>query len=400
MTPETALTETIIKALPVPEAGYKLTYFAGRTVDRYTVPTGFCVRVTASGTRSFLLVYRDATGEHRNTLGKFPAMRLVQAILAAGKMRLGLDAGAVIVPKRAGRVRRPSPVAAKVVTVADVLDDWADRHGSNLRTFEHYEGAFRRYVRPSLGTLPIMELKKAPVRAMLDTIPGAIMRNKTLGYLSSVLHWHAGQVDDFVPPVLKGLKGKAVARDRLLTHEEIGILWPAFGQSGDFGVLCKVLLLTGQRRNEIAEAHLSEIAADGATLTIPAARYKTARDHTVPLSEPVRDLLASLPRVPGTDRIFSAQNFSLSKTRLDALAPIAHWTLHDLRRTATSLMIEAGIRPDYVERVTHPNIAGVAGVYNRFAYLEEKTQALNALAAMVEQIINPAPAGNVVALRG
>ena len=115
----------------------------------------------------------------------------------------------------------------------------------------------------------------------------------------------------------------------------------------------------------------------------------------------MRELLASLPKVPGTDRLFPAQNFSLSKTRLDALTPdVAHWTLHDLRRTATSLMIEAKVRPDYVERVTHPNIAGVAGVYNRFAYLEEKTAALNALAAMVEQIINPAPAENVIALRG
>ena len=222
MTPQTALTETIIKALPVPEAGYKLTYFAGRTVDRYTVPVGFCVRVTAAGTRSFLLVYRDGTGEHRNTLGQFPKMRLVQAILAAGKMRLGLDAGAVVIPKRTPRVRRPSPEAAKVVTVADVLDDWTDRHGANLRTFQHYDGAFRRYVRPALGALPITELKKTPVRAMLDTIPGAIMRNKTVGYLSAVFNWYAGQVDDFVPPVLKGLKGKAVARDRLLTHDEIG----------------------------------------------------------------------------------------------------------------------------------------------------------------------------------
>lgn len=236
---------------------------------------------------------------------------------------------------------------------------------------------------------------------MLDDIrdnAGPIMANKTCGYLASVLNWYAGRVDDYVPPVLKGLKGKAVARDRILTHKEIAVLWPVFGQVGVFGVLLKMLLLTGQRRREIADARWTEIA--GSTLTIPASRYKTARDHTVPLSAPVGELLATLPRLPGSDRLFPTLGFSAGKDRVTALAPdVAHWTLHDLRRTATSLMIEAGIRPDYVERVTHPQISGVAGVYNRYAYLAEKSAALDALASMVERITNPATPANVVSLR-
>jgi integrase len=397
------LSERTIKALPVPATGNRITFFpeasrAGKA------PVGFAVRVTAAGSRAFLLCYRDATGEHRATIGKSPAMSLVLAISEAAKLRLRIDQGEVVAVKRGARVPKVAAASAPM-TVNDVLDDWIKRHGVTLRTLGSYEGVFRRYIRPALGSIPIAALtNKAPIRAMIEDIgasAGPIMANQTLGYLSSVLNWWAGRVDDFVPPVLKGLKGKAVARDHTLTHDEIATLWPAFDQAGTFGVLCKVLLLTGQRRNEIADAHRSEIAADGAALTIPAARYKTARDHTVPLSAPVRELLASLPKVPGTDRIFPALDFSGGKTRVDRLAPgIAHWTLHDLRRTATSLMIEAGMRPDYVERVTHPNIAGVAGVYNRFAYLEEKTAALDALARMVEQIINPSAAANVVALRG
>jgi integrase len=399
----TELSERTIKALPVPATGNRITFFpeasrAGKA------PVGFAVRVTAAGSRAFLLCYRDATGEHRATIGKSPAMSLVRAVAEAAKMRLTVDGGGAIAVKRGAAKVAPAP-APKVVTVGDVIDDWVKRVGAGLRTLPAYEGAFRRYIRPALGAIPIAVLNKAPIRDMTDDIrdrAGPVMADKALSFLSSVLNWYAGRVDDFVPPVLRGLKGKVVARDRILTHEEIATLWPVFGASGDFGVLCKVLLLTGQRRNEIADAHLSEIAPDGSTLTIPAARYKTKRDHTVPLSEPVRSLLASLPPVPGTDRIFQVQNVSLGKTRVDALSPgIAHWTLHDLRRTATSLMIEAGCRPDYVERVTHPNIAGVAGVYNRFAYLEEKTQALDALAAMVAHIVNPAPAAdNVVTLRG
>src|SRR5205823_4811801 len=146
--------------------------------------------------------------------------------------------------------------------------------------------------------------------------------------------------------------------------------------------------------------HWAEIDKDRATLTIPASRYKTKRDHTVPLSAPVRELLSTLPAVPGTDRLFATPNFSGGKTKVDKLAPdVAHWTLHDLRRTATSLMIEAGIRPDYVERVTHPNVAGIAGVYNRHAYLPEKTAALDALAAAVSRLVSPTETSNVVSLR-
>src|SRR6266700_7281709 len=104
------LTETMVHALPVPDRAYKLSYFAGHVVDGYTVPTGFCVRVTAAGTRSFLLVYRDTTGEHRLTLGQFPKMRLAQAIREAGKLRLGIDAGAVITPKRAPKPRVAAPL--------------------------------------------------------------------------------------------------------------------------------------------------------------------------------------------------------------------------------------------------------------------------------------------------
>lgn len=118
----------------------------------------------------------------------------------------------------------------------------------------------------------------------------------------------------------------------------------------------------------------------------------------MPLSAHVRELIAAPPPVHGTDRLFPVVNFDRGKREVDALVALPRWTLHDLRRTATSLMIEAGVRPDYVERVTHPQIAGVAGVYNRYAYADEKRAALDALAVMIERIVNPAAASNVVPL--
>ena len=254
------LSETGIKTLPVPEAGYKLTFFpeasrAGRA------PVGFAVRVTAAGTRSFLLCYRDASGEHRATIGKFPAMSLVRAVGEAAKMRLLIDGGATVAVKR-GSAKVPEAKAPKVVTVNDVIDDWVRRVGADLRTLRGYEGAFRRAIRPALGEIPIATLNKAPIRAMLDAIPGPSMRDKTIVYLGSVLNWYAARVDDFVPPVLRGLKGKKIARERLLDHDEIRELWPAFGAAHlpSFGVLCKLLLLTGQRKSDWADAHWSELS--------------------------------------------------------------------------------------------------------------------------------------------
>src|SRR5216683_574881 len=177
------LTEATIRALPTPAKGNRITYFpeAARTGK---APVGFAVRVTAAGARSFLLCYRDAAGDHRATIGRVGAMSLSGAIREASQMRLAIDGGEVIAVKRGGRAPAAEAQAAPV-TVADVIDDWTKRVGRDLRTLEHYEGAFQRYVRPALGNLPVASLTKAPIRDMVDDIrdsAGPRMANKTLGY--------------------------------------------------------------------------------------------------------------------------------------------------------------------------------------------------------------------------
>jgi integrase len=409
------LTDTMVGELPAPAAGYKLHWLSGQRVDKYEAPTGFAVRVMASGQRSFLLSYRDKDGrEHRYTIGQHPAMKLVQAIRDAAAKRLALDGEAEIIPPKA---KRSAEIAqerleravstAKSKTLDKVLDEWTDAKGHKLRSFVHSDGAFRRYLRPMLGAVPVADLRKDQIREMRNAVAakaGPIMARKCIEYLGAVLGWYAGEVDDYFPPVLKGLKGEQVSRDRMLTHDEIRAIWPAcdhLGHFADFGRIVRLLLLTGQRRNEIAEARWSEIDMDGATLTIPAARYKTKRNHTVPFSEPAMIILRDLPRRPASDRLFPTFGIDHAKRKLDKIAPTATpWVLHDLRRTATSLMIEAGVRPDWVERVTHPTITGIAGVYNRFAYADEKRAAVDALASILARITGSEPTGgNVVPLR-
>src|SRR5712691_6991763 len=121
------LTEATIRGLPTPAKGNKIFYFP-EAARQGKAPVGFAVRVTAAGARSFLLCYRDAAGDHRNTIGRVGAMSLSGAIRLASRMRLAIDGGETVAPKRGAKARAKA-AAPKNVTVADVLDDWTKRVG-------------------------------------------------------------------------------------------------------------------------------------------------------------------------------------------------------------------------------------------------------------------------------
>jgi integrase len=175
----------------------------------------------------------------------------------------------------------------------------------------------------------------------------------------------------------------------------------------------RALLFTGVRRGELADTswleveHLERHDYRGDVLTIPASRMKGKRDHAVPLTPVVFALMGKPPRkvkahpfvfsTSGGERPFSG--FSKAKVALDkhiaelrkkdGRDPMPGWVVHDLRRTAKTLMARAGVRPDISERVLAHVIPGIEGVYDRWGYLPEKHDALTRLAALVDRIINP-----------
>jgi integrase len=179
-------------------------------------------------------------------------------------------------------------------------------------------------------------------------------------------------------------------------------------EAGTFGALLKTLLLTAQRRDEVANMTWAEIGPDG-IWTIPAERYKTKRPNHVPLSGAARKVIEAQPRIDGCDYVFPSRTktpfsgFGKPKARLDKavlsdmqgakkksdVKPLPNWTLHDLRRTAKTLMARAGVRPDISERVLGHVIAGVEGTYDRHSYADEKRDALERLAVTIEHILNP-----------
>jgi integrase len=411
------LSEDTVKNLTVPERGNRVTYFAGDTIQGATAPRGFGVRVTAGGARAFVLNYRVAGVERRYTIGASPDWSVLRAVRHARDLRREVDKGEDPVAARlAAKVPEPT-----VKTVADVLDDFAVRHlRKNLRSGARVEKALNDLVKPVIGTTGIYALRRIAIAEMLDGIEekrGPVAADRTLAYVRKALNWYATRDGEFNSPIVRGMartNPKERERERVLGDEEIRDLWAALDQMtgyGPFRRLVRGLLLSGQRRDEVARMRWDEI--DGDVWTIPAARYKTKRDHVVPL---IPGMLAEIGPKPqkggpfvfstsGGDKPFSG--FGKAKLALDAAIAVvrdkegrdlmAPWVLHDLRRTASTLMNRATVSATVAERVLGHVILGVQRTYNRYEYLAEKRDAIERLGALVDRILHP-PADNVTTL--
>ena len=409
------LNEETVKRLAIPEKGNRVTYFPGAVLQGTQVPRGFGVRVTAGGAKSFIINYRIKGDEYRCTIGSYPDWSALRAVREARNLRQRIDRGENPLDDRkripAGR------------TISGLLDDFLERYvdkEAKLRTAYPIRRAFDQLVRPSIGKIGIYEIRRSDVARMLDKVAderGLVMADKTLAWLRKAFNWYASKDDKFNSPIVKGMartRPKERARIRVLSDDEIRLIWPALGEAGTFGALLRTLLLTAQRRDEVANMSMKEIGTDG-IWTIPAERYKTKRPNFVPLSREALAIIEAQPRTAQCDYVFPSQahtrftGFGKSKARLDKailssmqtgatkgtkVEPLPNWTIHDLRRTAKTLMARARVRPDISERVLGHVIAGVEGTYDRHSYADEKRDALEKLAGVVKIILASDPKVN------
>ena len=207
------------------------------------------------------------------------------------------------------------------------------------------------------------------------------------------------------------------ARDRVLTDQELAIIWRAL-EDDQFGAIIKLLLLTGARRTEIGSLRWDEVDLDAAIITMPPERTKNGREHIILLSEPALKIVRELSRRAMADgtpqkRVFGNgngfQNWSRAKADLDARVhkaghSLEHWTLHDLRRSvSTALHDRLGVLPHIVEALlghAGGHKAGVAGTYNRAEYFEERRRALERWGAHLMSVVTGKPVkGKIVKLR-
>ena len=421
------ISEKIVAGLPVPTTGNKLHYFSGATLQGKKAPSGFAVRITAAGTRSFVLFHRSNGKPYWETLGRWDAnpqggtLTVRDAIVKADKLAKDLKNGRREDPRPERTRRLQDGDRPDGLDVAGLLDRFIDRYvekEARLRSGDQIKATFDRLVKPAIGKVGIYDLRRSHVVEMLDDIAdesGPVMADRTLAYVRKAFNWYATRDDDFSPPIVKGMartKPKERNGKRVLADDEIRDLWTALDtitEPACYPAFVKTLLLTAARRNEAADMSATEL--DGDLWTVPAARYKTKLDHVIPLSAAAAKLIRpQAPTKPSknahfvfstTDGAKPFSGFSKAKTELDkALAmireregrpPMENWTLHDLRRTARSLMSRAKVPTDHAERALGHVMGGVRETYDRHEYLDEKRAAFEALAGLVALILNPQP---------
>jgi integrase len=358
---------------------------------------GFAVRVGATGAKSFLLVARfGSSNPTARSLGKVGAITLEDARAQAREWLKLLASG--VDPAQAR-------VAAQRDTLGAICAEYLAREGSKLRSAEWVRSTLERLVLPALGARQIAEVRRSDIIRLLDAIEdgrGPVMANRTLTILGRVLSWHAGRSDDYSSPIIRGMaKRKEVARDRILTDEELRAVWLATTPEPPvYSAFVRFLLLTAARRNEAAKMTWAEVA-DG-LWTLPAERNKTGVELVRPLSVAALGVLAGQPR-NGPWTFTRTGNASLSglarfKIVLDRASGTQGWTLHDLRRTSRSLMSRAGVQSDVAELCLGHVLGGIRSVYDRHGYVEEKRIAFEKLATVIGGIVDPRE--NVVAMRG
>lgn len=298
---------------------------------------------------------------------------------------------------------------AEVGSFKEIAENWFKRHveAHRLRSLAEIRRQLEKYVYPKWKDRKFLEIRRREVNELLDHIADKHGRNQADAVLATIRHimgWHQSRDENYTSPVVKGMRHhKPVARDRILNDNEIRALWQACSEvNGTFGALIKVALLTAQRRDKVATMRWDDLVGNEWTIRKEHREKGTAGKLKLPAM--ALEVIEQQPRIAGNPYVFSGRgkgpfnSFSQRKEELDAKLPdMAPWVLHDLRRTARSLMSRAGVLPRIAERGLGHAIAGVEGVYDRHTYETEIADALNRLADMVDKIINQ-PTGNVVAM--
>jgi integrase len=366
---------------------------------------GFGLMVTSNGHRSYVVQYRAAGQSRRMHLKDGLALR------AARKEAKGI-LGAVAKGRDPLRERRKAERAASN-TLNAIVEEYLTREGSRLRSIGERRAALKRHVLPKLGMRQIGDISRTDIVRLLDHVAdksGAPMADHVLAYLRRVMTWHAARSDDFRSPIVRGMartRPSQRRRQRVLSEDEIRAVWRAAEASPSaFGYLVQFLLLTATRRTEAAAMRRREVV--GNDWIIPQERYKTGLELVIPLSPAAQTVLSAVPKIGKIGFVFTTNGkrpiggFSKFKRDFDANvlaelrkqnpeAELPRWTLHDLRRTARSLMSQTGVPSDHAERCLGHVLPGIRSTYDRHQYLPEKERAFAALATMIERIVKPPP---------
>ena len=386
---------------------------------------GLYLVVQPSGAKSWAIRYPHGGRRRKMTIGSYPLFGLADARKVAGSALRTAAEGRDPSIERANLGRKAEP---KITTVEDAFAQFMKRH-SELRnrpsTVRENRRFIAREVVPKWGKKDIRSVGRADVIDLIDSMMDRSIpqsANRVHALLRKAFNWFVERgVIERSPCANVRAPAASVSRDRVLSADELRNVWSACNRIGwPFGPMIQLLILTGQRREEVAGAVWEEfsLSIPDPVWTIPKERSKTKIANTVWLTPLALDILGTLPRIPdasGKARFVltttgesSVSGFSRGKTRLDkAIAtaltargiergsPIGTaevpWRLHDLRRTVASGMASLKVEPHVVEKVLNHStggiIRGVAAVYNRHDYAEARRQAFFAWAEYLQREI-------------
>ena len=385
----------------------------GRLELADAVLPGLACRITPDGTRTFALRYRVGADrkQRRLTLGRHPIVGLAEA---RTKARAALElVGQGIDPVEAKAEGKREAHRHNVASV--VAAHVEERLRPRTRRWADVQAMLRRDVVASWGERPIQSITKHDVRDLIKEITarGApVVANRVLRHLRGFFAWAVR--NDYVetnPALDIDRPHDELPRERVLTEAEIKAAWLAFEAMGyPFGVLGKLLLLTGQRRGEWAGASWSEIDLGRALWSIPPGRSKSGKEQLLPLPPAVLTILDTIPRIDGSDWLFPSSRwgsgnpisgFSKALAIAHRLSRTSGWVFHDLRRTCRTGFARLGVTAAVGERILNHSDgtrSRVAAIYDRHNYLPEMRVALERWSTEVARIVSGAEP-KVVALR-
>lgn len=351
----------------------------------------FGVRISAGGAKAFIILVGSGK---RQTIGRYPTISLAQA---------RTKAKSIFAERTLGR-HQPQNIGWD--TARDEFIESCKKR-CRPRTWEEYARTLKSYF--AFGTTRLGDVSKTDVARKLDKLSDTpSQQDHALVVAKLFFNWaiKRGYLDN--NPTIASVRNKAVSRSRILTDAELKAVWTAAGQmDGQFGTIVKLLLLTGQRRGEVAALRSDYISND--TCTLPTHLTKNAREHSFPLGELSQSIVRSVLTPSdgqSSERVrllFPARGapikpfngWSKCKAALDKLSGVSGWTLHDLRRTFATRLAEMGIAPHVIERLLNHatgSLSPIALVYNRASFQKEMRDAIGLWEAYVAKIIVPSRA--------
>lgn len=350
--------------------------------------TGLRLRVGAGGQKTWTLRKRVGAKTINRKLGTYPAMSLAKARTAALAMIEALeDTGSTETLDR---------------TFKAAAEDWIEKKAKRKnKGWEKQERQLELHVYPAWSETRLRSIKRADVRALIEGLEGEVLPNRVLALVKTIFRYALSR--DWIeasPAEAMEKPASETERDRTLDMDEVARVWNAAELLGyPYGPFVRLLLLTGQRRSEVANMRWDGLNLADAVWTFSADEAKGKRGQLVPLSPKASAIINGLPRfgpyVFSTTGETPISGFAKAKNRLDSYLagqgdPIDDWRLHDLRRTAATHMVRLGVTEHLVGRVLNHAVQGVTGkVYALHSYAPEKRHALDLWAAAIEEMVVP-----------